>query len=141
MFSFAIDYYIAVFVASVGVIQVGASLGQLRGLLFFRAPVLASLIGIALAVTAAVWFFTSGSRNINDFQGGLDANEQALFLLLGTLSGLAFSLLVSSVVNLNMRAADLSPDGGLDGLRQTSYARATMSSFRYWWREWRTQIK
>ena len=141
MFSFAIDYYIAVSVAAVGAIQIGASFGQLRGLLLFRSRLVALLLGLTLAVVAAVWFFTSTSRNINDFEGGLDANEQAVILLLGTLSGLAFSLLASSLVNARMRAADLAPGEGLDALRHSSYARATIGSFRYWSREWRTQIK
>ena len=118
MFSFAIDYYIAVSVAAVGAIQIGASFGQLRGLLLFRARLVALLLGLTLAVAAAVWFFTSTSRNINDFEGGLDANEQAVILLLGTLSGLAFSLLASSLVNARMRAADLAPGEGLDANEQ-----------------------
>ena len=141
VFSFAIDYYIAVFVAAVGVIQVAASLGQLKGLLFFRAAVLARPFGLGLAVTAAVWFFSSASRNINDYEGGLDANEQAVLLLLGTLSGLAFSLLVSSLVNLKMKATNLAPGDGLEALKETGYVRAATSSVRYWSREWRTQIK
>ncbi|MCH7746423.1 MAG: hypothetical protein IIC84_10150, partial [Chloroflexi bacterium] len=52
MFTFATDYYILVFVATVGVIQVAASIGRLNGLLFIKSPIVTRVLAIALAVAA-----------------------------------------------------------------------------------------
>lgn len=141
MYSFAADYYITVFAAAVGVIQVAASLGQLKGLLILKSPLIARTAGLALAAGAFVWFFASGARNINDYEGGLDGNEQAVYLFLGVLTAVAATFLVSSVVNVRLNGGDATPDQGLDALKQTTYARALSRSVRYWWREWRTQMK
>ena len=76
MFTFATDYYILVAVAATGALQVAASLGGLNGLLFLKRPVPARTLGIALIVAAFVWFFAVEERNINDYEGGLDAPTQ-----------------------------------------------------------------
>ena len=141
MFTFATDYFILVVVATVGVIQIAASVGRLKGLLFFKSPITARKMGFLLVVGAFIWFFSTGERNINDYQGGLDANTQALFFFLGALAGGGATFLASSVVNMRMTGDGTSPEDGLDALKSTTYARALGHSLAYWWREWRTQMK
>ena len=141
MFTFAIDYYMFVFGACLGVIQVAVSLGRLRGLLVFKSPLLARAFGLALAVAAFVWFFATGARNLNDYEGGLDAPTQALLFFLGAISALLVTLLVSSLVNAGLNDGDSEPGDGLDALKDTNYGRALARSLQYWWREWRTQTK
>ena len=141
MFTFAIDYFILVFVACIGVLQIAASLGRLNGLLLLKSPVVARTFGMALAVSAFIWFFSTGTRNINDFEGGLDAPTQALFFFLGGLAGIIATFVVSSVVNLRMNGGKASPEMGLDALRDTNYIRALAQSIGYWWREWPTRTK
>ena len=141
MITFATDYFILVFVASMGVLQIAASLGRLNGLLFFKSPPAARAFGIVLIVAAFIWFFSTGSRNVNDYNGGLDAPTQALFFFLGALAGVGVTFLVSSMVNLRMNGQEPSPEAGLDALRETNYIRALGHSLGYWWREWRTQMK
>ena len=140
MFTFATDYFILVFFASSGVIQIGASAGQLRGLLIFKSAVAARALGLTLVAAAFVWFFGTAERNVNDYEGGLCANTQALFFFLGVLAGGSFTFLVSSIVNLRMKGTP-SPEAGLDALRETSYVRALGQSLAYWWRAWRTRTK
>ena len=84
MFTFATDYFLLVFVACVGVVQVAASSGRMTGLLIFKSPLVARTLGSAVAVSAFVWFFSTGTRNINDYEGGLDGPTQALFFFLGS---------------------------------------------------------
>ncbi len=141
MFTFAIDYFILVFIASMGVIQVAASWGNLKGLLIFKPPMLARIFGFALVVGGFILFFSTAERNINDYEGGLDANEQALFFFLGVLAGGTFTFLVSSLVNIRMNGGELSPEGGMDALKDTNYLRALTLNLDYWWKNWRTQIK
>ena len=70
MFTFTTDYYLFIVVASFGIIQLAASLGGLRGLLIVKNEVVTRILGVALAVVAAVWFFDPVTRNINDYEGG-----------------------------------------------------------------------
>ena len=39
MFSFAIDYYLTVSMAAIGVVQIAAAIGGLQGLVFFRSNI------------------------------------------------------------------------------------------------------
>ena len=136
MFSFATDYYITVFIATLGVMQVAASLGRLRGLLIIKTPLLARMSGLALAIGAFAWFFASGTRNLNDYAGGIDANTQALFLFLGASTAIAVTLALSSLVNVGMKSSNPGTVDGLDALKSTSYVRALVHSLRYWCKIW-----
>ena len=82
MLSFATAYYLTCLIGTVGAIQIGASFGELRGLLFFKSPYVTRPLGVALVIVAFVFFFGTGERNINDYEGGLDANVQALLFFL-----------------------------------------------------------
>ncbi len=136
MFSFAIDYYLTVSMAAIGVVQIAAAIGGLRGLVFFRSNILTRLAGAILLVAPAVWFFSSKPRNINDYDGGLDANEQAIFFALGSLTALVVTLTISSLVNFRMRCR-VGPKAGLDALENTTYARAVLVSLRCRSKQWR----
>lgn len=136
MFSFSTDYFLFVFVSAVGVIQISASLGGLRGLMLLRSKLLTRTFGLVLPVSAAIWFFSTEARNINDYEGGLDANEQALFFFLGVVSALGASLFLSSVVNVRMKGEDWVKDIGFESLKSSSYARAAAQNLRHWWLEW-----
>ena len=141
MFTFAIDYFLFVFIACFGVIQIAASLGGLEGLLLLKKPLIARAIGLTMAILGFVWFFTSEDRNINDYEGGLDANVQALFFFFGGLTALTVTLVTSSLLNMRMNGAPPAPGEGLGALSRTSYIRGLIQNLRYWRREWRTQIK
>ena len=150
MFTFATDYFLFVFVATLGVIQLAASLSKLDGLLIFKSPPVARILGLVLTIAPFIWFFATGdgtapegrlARNINDFEGGLDAPTQSLFFFLGAIAGGGVTFAVSSIVNMRMHRGDPSPYDGLDSLKDTNYVRALLHSLGYWWRNWRTQTK
>ena len=141
MFTFATDYYLCVLVATIGVLQIALSIGGIHGLLVFKSPLVARTVGLVLAVSAFVWFFGSGARNLNDYQGGLDANTQALFFFFGAFTAVIVSFVVASVVNLRMAGPDRGPSAGLDAVMETSYATALLRNLSYWRKNWRTQMK
>ena len=141
MSEFTVDYFILAFFASIGVIQLAASVGDLDGLLFFKRPLLARAFGLILVVAPIVWFFVSDPRNVNDMDGGLDANTQAKAFFLACLAAVATTLILSSLVNLRMNRGKPSPGDGFDALRQTNYLRALSNSLGYWRRAWREQMK
>ena len=141
MINFTADYCIAVFISSIGVLQFAFSLGGFRGLLFFKSALVARTLGLATALLGFALFFGTGTRNINDYEGGLDAPDQALFFSLSALTAFAMTLIVSSLVNRKMRGTESDPDAGLDALRDTNYASALKCSILYWRSNWRTLTK
>ena len=148
MFSFVVDYFIMVFVASLGVMQTAASIGGLRGLLVFKNPLVARPLGIAIAVAAIVWFFMVAERNINDYEGGLDSNEQGLLFFLAVAASGVLTFILTSPLNARMRRrmgnGERAPDAGLGAMRHSNWFQALAHNYRYWFSEarcWRTQIK
>lgn len=141
MISFTADYCIAVFISSAGVLQFAFSLGGLRGLLLFKSALVARTLGLATAILGFAIFFGTGTRNINDYEGGLDAPDQALFFSLSALAAFATTLIVSPLVNRRMKGTGFDADAGLDALRDSNYVSALRHSILYWRSNWRTQTK
>ena len=148
MFSFAVDYFIMVFVANLGVMQAAASIGGLRGLLLLKNPVIARPLGIAIAIAAIVWFYAVAERNINDYEGGLDSNQQGLLFFLAVVASGVLTCAVSSLWNRRLRVAHADanqpPGAGLGALKIESWWHALSHNYRYLFNEatcWRTQIK
>ena len=137
MLSFAIDYYLMVVIAACGVLQIAASAGKLNALLLFKSPLKARALGVALVVTGPVLFFATAERNINDYEGGLDGNFQGLFFLLGTLTALALTAVVTSFINRNM-SAPIQIEDGIDSLNRTAYVRALADNIGFLRKNWRT---
>ena len=128
---FGPDYFLLVFVASLGVFQIVAAYSRLYGLLLFN-RILSSLLGLAAAVLAFTWFFASEPRNIPDTSSGLDGNQQALLFSAGALAALVTTLVVSSLRHWSMAGGD-EDDRGLDALRHTNYLRILMKGLdRHW---------
>ena len=148
MVSFAVDYFIMVFVASFGVMQAAASIGGLRGLLLFKNPIIVRPLGVATAIAAIVWFFAVAERNINDYEGGLDSNQQGLLFFLAVAASGVLTCALSSLWNrrLHVSASDLkqTPGAGLGALKIESWWHVLARNYRYLFDEascWRTQIK
>ena len=137
MFSFAIDYFLMVVIAACGVLQIGASVGRLDALLLFKSPLTARTLGVALAVAGPALFFATAERNINDYEGGLDGNFQGLFFLLGTITALALTAVLTSFINRRMSAPTQIEDG-IDSLNRTTYARALAGNIGFLSKHWRT---
>jgi len=58
-----LDYFVLVFVASLGVYQIVAVRVGLRGLCFFRQSIVQSFFGAAAIVGAFAWFYAKEERN------------------------------------------------------------------------------
>ena len=134
MFTFATDYCITVFISALGVLQLAFSVGGLKGLLVFKSAIVARTLGLTLAIVGFVLFFSTGTRNINDYEGGLDAPTQALFFFYGSLAAVLATLALTSIINQRMRGPEAEPESGIDSLRDTNYALSLARSVRYWWK-------
>ena len=133
---FALDYFVFVFIAALGVLQMAAAYSALQGLLFIRFRPLAFLSGLLVTTLAFLWFFLSEPRNIPDTEGGLDGNEMAGLFALGAGSALVLSLLFSSVSNRSMIRSGQQPKTGLDALKETTYVRALLGTLKYLWKRY-----
>ena len=137
MSEFIFEYYIFVLLAALGAIQLGAVAGRLKGLLVLKHRTAAVGLGLVFIAAAPVWFFSTGERNINDFEGGITANGQALYAFLGSITALASTLAVTSLINFRLGRGALPPFDGLHSLREASYLIALSGNLRYWSRAWR----
>ncbi len=143
MFSFAIDYYLMVVIAAIGILQLAASFGRLNALLLFKSSLWSRTLGITLAIAGPVLFFATAERNINDYEGGLDGNFQGLYFILGTITALALTFAVTSLLNRNMDHPT-QIENGIESLKRTQYIRALANNIRFLrkhGRTWRTWTK
>jgi len=134
--SFILDYCILVFWACCGVLQMAAAHNGIHGLLFLKDRRLSVLLGLALVVGAFAWFFLSGPRNVPDSGPGLNGNEQFGYFFAGFGAALAFTLLVSSLLNRRLGGGRVSLPSGMDALRESNYLRAVCRTLRAFFNPW-----
>jgi hypothetical protein len=138
MKAFSIDYYILVTVSAVGVFQLVAMHGGLRGLLVLRPSRISALIWAALPIAAVAWFFITKDRKVSDHMGGLSSNEIALAFFVGVVTAWVFTVAFTSILN-HRRGMETGDTGtGLETLSRTTYFRAVLRSVRCWYGEWRS---
>lgn len=130
---FVVDYLALTFVASCGVIQLAASYSGLKGLYFFKTQTLNLVAGLLLTIAAFVWFFTFEPRNLPDTGGGLDANQQATLCAAGSMLGVVFTLISSSLLRRRMRSSSLDTLHGLESLRNSNFYWAFITTVRGIW--------
>lgn len=127
---FSLDYFLLIFLATCGVLQL---ISLLNGLIFISFTT-RFIIGLPLAIVLIagpfIWFFISENRNVSDTAIGLDGNQQAILFILGSLAGLIFTLIVTSLRRTKLDNYAEHYSSGLDALRQTSYLRALTLTFR-----------
>ena len=121
------------FVSSCGVIQLIATHQNLTGIRLLKTRIPSLFLGLALLVTPFIWFFGSEPRNIPDNLGGLDGNQQALLFVIGSMSGISFSLLIASLINSSLGRGSPNYPRGLDGLREANYLRAFLTTVKRIW--------
>ena len=134
MTDFAWDYVKLAFLGGLGVIQIASAYSGFRGLFFFPTRTLAAVAGVAMTVTAFLWFFMTGPRNLPDTTFGLDGNEQARFFAIGGAAAVVFSLLFSSVRNATLGTAEDAERPGFEALKHTTFVRAFAAAVRKSWK-------
>jgi len=115
----AFDYWLLAFVAALGVIQLAAVHGGLRGMWLFSSAAAGRVCGILLVLIAFARFFLPVDRNVR----GVEGFEQSYLFVAGTLSALAFTLALSSWLK---RALGPGKEGerGLVALKDRTYLQA-----------------
>ena len=132
--SFSLDYFILVFVAAMGVLQMIASRRDLRGMLLVPAPPVAFVLGLCAVGAAFTWFFASEPRNLSDTQGGLDGNRAASMFSAASALAVFTTFVLSSLVNRSLGKDGQQPSPGLETLGHTTYLRALGVSLKALWK-------
>ena len=130
----SVDYFLLIFVAASGALQMAASQSGLKGMMFFSRPSHSLITGLVMVVGAFLWFFLSAPRNVSDTQGGLDGNTQTGLFAAGAGAALAFTLLFSSLKNLSLGEGNGAFRPGLEALKETSFFRALANTLRDLWK-------
>ena len=138
MKAFSIDYYILVTVSAVGVFQLVAMHGGLRGILVFRPSLLSALLWAAFPLAAVAWFFVTKDRKVSDHMGGLSSNEIALAFFVGVVTAWVLTVAITSILNHSRDREEADPGAGLESLSRTTYYRAVLHRVRRWYGEWRS---
>jgi len=131
------SYTFFVFWASLGVLQLAALGGGLRGMLFFRRPVLTYLFALVTIGTAYYWFFFHNSRIDTIMrQTVLEGKQQFAYFCLGAFLGVVVTMVVTSMLGWLRRepgSAKKNPGEGLEALTQLTYFQAVKRSLKSWW--------
>jgi len=141
MSPFFIDYMIFVCGSTIGSIQIASYFGNLRALLILRSRIASILFGLGIIAASISWFFLSEDRNINDTVGGLDANSQAVGFFVGALIGTLLTLIISSIINFDLKPSNINKNiGGLDLLRKQNYFLAIKDEYLVFRNDWKVYL-
>ena len=127
------DYFILVYVAAMGVLQMIASRRDLRGMLLIPAPPIAFLLGLCAVIAAFTWFFASEPRNLSDTEGGLDGNRAASMFSAASALAVFTTLVLSICGHRSLGRNGEPPSPGLDALGHTTYLWALRVSLKALW--------
>lgn len=129
----ALDYFILVFIASLGMYQIVATHAKLEGLWFFRQPIVQYIFGALAIIGAFCWFFTSKERNIQHRVEG----SQQLGLFLGSIvASYVVTAILSSIIQARVNSQGQKPregkqhDLGIETLKTTTVFGGIASSLR-----------
>ena len=133
--SFAADYVLFIFLASLGVVQLAALKNRLKGLYFIRIPLLNFVAALVLVAGSFLWFFVSEPRNLPDTGGGLDGNQQAMFSVAAAVGAVLFTLATTSLLNAGLGRGEELKGTGLQALRQMNYFIALRRTMGRLWKD------
>lgn len=105
----ALDYFVLVFVASLGVYQIVSIYAKLDGICLFKQQWLQYIFGILALVGSFGWFFTSKERNIQHTVEG----AQQLGLFLGAIvASWVVTNILASIIQAKVDSAANAPSEG-----------------------------
>ncbi|MBM3155849.1 MAG: hypothetical protein FJ004_01010 [Chloroflexi bacterium] len=129
----ALDYFVLVFLASMGVYQIVSIFAKLDGICLFKQQWLQYIFGLLALVGAFGWFFTSKERNVQHTVEG----SQQLGLFLGAIvaSWVVTNILASIIqAKVDTRAVDPGEEKyyklGIESLKTNTLIGSIMNNIR-----------
>ena len=95
----ALDYFLLVTLGCLGTIQIAAASAGIKGLSFFKKPLVGYIFGALVAMAAFGWFFTIGNRNT---PSPIEGPQQVGMFLAGATSAYIITVAVSSLIKYRL---------------------------------------
>ena len=122
----ALEYFVLVFAASLGVFQAAAAYNGLRGLSFFNRPTWGYLLAALTTGPTLVAFFTWNLRNAT---GVIEGAQQLVLLSLAIMAAYIVTLVASSLLNSSPPAGDTAPPAGIEGFKEAGLFQLLRTRF------------
>jgi hypothetical protein len=127
--SLATEYFILVFIAALGFIQIAALRSHLKGLLFSQNPIVNYVISGLLIAPGAIFFFT---WNYHNPVGIIEGAQQAELFAIAAALAVAATLILGSVLNYRRLKPVGPPSGSIEALKDRTFFQAFLE--RYLWK-------
>jgi len=122
----ALEYFILVFAASLGVFQAAAAYNGLRGLSFFSRPTGGYLFAAITTGPALAAIFTWNLRNATSI---IEGGQQFVLLSPAILAAYLLTLVAASLLNGSPPAGDTTPPTGIEGFKEAGLFQLLRSRF------------
>jgi hypothetical protein len=122
----SLEYCYLVFIAGVGILQAAAAWNDLKGLLFYRNKGCSYLFSALAVIPALIYFFT---WNKGHATGIIEGSQQALLFTGSVFLAVFTTLLISSLINHNLRQPAIRKKG-LEALREISFYSALKNGLK-----------
>ena len=129
----ALDYFLLIFIASIGVFQIAAIHGKLEGLWFFRRPLMQYIFGVLAIIGAFGWFFRAGVRNEPH---SVEGSQQLGLFLSAIIAAYIITAILSSVIRFRLSSQRGTPrkgkqyEQGVETLKTKTVFGGIVSSLR-----------
>jgi len=118
------NYFLMVFLAVIGVLQLAAVYNNLRGLLFFPVKILSLIFGIiAVGIALAGFFFWYDIYDIV-----VEGAQQTGSFVFSAGMGIIFTLVLSSLVNHRRFNSGKPHQDGMDNLQESTFFLAVRNN-------------
>lgn len=139
MINFHLDYFMCCSLVSCGVLQIAATSSRTYLFCFFSRPIINVSFAVGFITTGLFMFFATEDRNINDYQGGLDGNEQAiLFCVALSTSFLVISLITSATNRQKILRDHNCQADSFVCLNHDTYVNLIKLQWKYFFKEFKT---
>ena len=122
----ALEYFVLVFAASLGVFQAAAAYNGLRGLSFFNRPTWGYLLAALTTGPALAAFFTWNLRNAT---GVIEGAQQLVLLSLAIMAAYIVTLVASSLLNSSPPTGNAAPPAGIEGFKEAGLFKLLRTRF------------
>lgn len=129
----ALDYFILVLIASIGLYQIVAITAKLDGLCFFKRPLPQIVFGVLSIAVAYIWFFTSDERNI---QHQVEGSQQLGLFLSAIITGYVITGIISSAIQAKVKTRINNPEKekaheiGIESLKTNTFLGSIRSRMK-----------
>ncbi len=129
------EYCIFVFFGVIGVVQLSASYGNIRYLLFFESRSFSRLLGIFVALASFIWFFRNGALHVPDTDGGMAGFQQFLAFVSCTILSILFTYVATSLCRYNKFLSNRHYSG-ISSMKNTTFLNILFNNIGMLWKQY-----